>query len=208
MLQHAPWVGPNYKTGINGQRICIVGYSHHHGTGESDSEDFTQYVVGRFINGTLGRNSFFLPIGGYFGLPDNATFWNHVVFFNFLPDVIGNTDNKYGTGETDRIAQGKERFLRIIREAKPNLEKVFVFTTKGWRDFPRTIEEESGKEKIPLGTGFPKFSWGTYAAGDHTVMVFGLRHPHGAPANLMKSAVQQILDKPLIEYTTRNPLVS
>jgi hypothetical protein len=198
MLQHIPWVGPNYKTGINGQRTCIVGYSHHHESGESDSDDLTEWVVLQVIKGELGRNSFFPPIAGYFGFSDQGTFWNRVMFFNFLPDVIGKTEQRYDTGRTVQIARGKERFLRIIREAKPNLDKVFVFTTKGWRDLPRTIEEESGKEKIPLSGGFPKFSWGTYAAGDHVVMAFGLRHPQFAPGELMKSAVRQILDKPLI----------
>jgi len=195
MVEHRPWVGPTYGTGINGQRICIVGYSHHRGRGESDSDDLTEWVVRQVIEGELGRNSFFPPIAGYFGFTDHGAFWDRVMFFNFLPDCIGETDQRYGTGGTDQTARGKERFLRIIREARPRLEKVFVFTTKGWRDLPRTIEEEAGKERIPFGAEFPEFSWGTYAAGDHIVMAFGLRHPQYASKELMRSAVQQILDK-------------
>jgi len=194
MIEHAPWIGMNYEIGIKGQRICIVGYSHHHSG--PDRENFTKDIVCDFISGELKRNSFFPPVKGYFRIPDDATFWNRVMFFNFLPDCIGDGDHRYAAGGTKQITRARERFLRIIREAKPNLEKVFVFTTKGWRDFPRTIEEVSGKGKIPLGTEFPEFSWGTYAAGDHTVMAFGLRHPQGALGEVMKSAVRQILDKP------------
>jgi hypothetical protein len=198
MVEHTPWVGENYVTGIEGQRICIVGYSHHHDERDLDTEDFTRWVVRRVIKGTLGRNSFFPPIAGYFGIPDNATFWNRVMFINFLPDCIGETGQRYDAASPEQTARGKERFLRIIRETKPIFEKVFVFSTKGWRDFPLTIEEALGKERSPLGIEFPKFSWGTYDAGDHTVMAFGLRHPQGASGKLMKSGVRQILEKPLI----------
>src|SRR2546428_13884533 len=98
MVQHERWVGRDYGTGINGQRICIVGYSHHYTPGESDSDDFTTWVVRQVISGAPGRNSFFRPIGGYFGLPDSATFWNRVMFFNFLPDAIGKTEQRYDAG--------------------------------------------------------------------------------------------------------------
>jgi|SRR5208283_3360609 len=195
MIEHAPWIGMNYQIGISGQRICIVGHSHHHSG--PDREDFTIDIVYDFISGELKRNSFFPQIKGYFEILDDATFWNRVMFFNFLPDCIGSKNERYGAGTTEQLARGKERFLRIIRETKPNLEKVFVFTTKGWRNFPRTIEEVSGKGKIPLSSEFPEFSWGTYAVGDHIVMAFGLRHPQGARGEVMKSAVRQILDKPL-----------
>jgi hypothetical protein len=199
MVQHTPWVGEDYKTGIDGQRICIVGYSHHHEKGESDSDDLTEWVVRQVIEGELGKNSFFPSIPGYFGFPDPRTFWNRVIFFNFLPNCIGETDQRYGTGGTDQTIRGQKRFLQIIRESNPTVEKVFVFTVKGWRDLSRKIEEESGKEIIPLSTEFPKFSWGTYTVDGHTVRAFGLRHPQFAPFEMMRSAVQQILEKPRIE---------
>jgi len=193
-VEHTPWVGQGYEAGINGQRICIVGHSHHHKIEESDSDDFTTDVVGRFLSGKLGRDSFFPPMAGYFGFSDKEMFWQSVVFFNLLPNCIGESDDdKYGTGTPEQIARGKERFLRIIRQTKPDL--VFVFTTKGWCECPPTIEEAAGKGKAPLGAEFPGFSWGTYTAGEHTVMAFGLRHPERARSELMRSGVRHILEK-------------
>ncbi len=197
MIEHAPWVGQRYRTGINGQHICIIGYSHHHNG--PDRQNFTQDIVDDFVSGQLGRNSFFPPIKGYFGIPEDATFWNSVMFFNFLPDCIGESHQRFKAGDASQIARARERFVRIIREAKPGLEKVLVFTTKGWRDFPPTIEQESGAGKTPLGSEFPLFSWGTYSAGDHAVMAFGLRHPQGASGEMMRSAVRKILDKPSVK---------
>jgi len=191
LIEHTPWRGQNYESGIGGQRIAVVGYSHHRGPSQVDCEDFTEDVVRCVIEGQQERESFFGPIRGYFGYDDNAAFWNRVLFFNFLPDCIGVTDQRYETGSPSQIVHGKRRFLRIIREEKP--DKVFVFTVKGWRSFPRTIQEEAGEARILLGTNFPKFSWGTYAAGKHTVMAFGLRHPQFANGQLMQLAVRDIL---------------
>jgi len=79
MLEHAPWVGPNYPgSGINGQRICTVGYSHHLDNSDLDREDFTKYVIGHVISDTPEPNSFFSPISGYFGVPDSATSSTHI----------------------------------------------------------------------------------------------------------------------------------
>jgi len=168
LIEHTPWRGQNYESGIGGQRIAVVGYSHHRGPSQSDCEDFTEDVVRCVIEGQQERESFFGPIRGYFGYDDNATFWNRVLFFNFLPDCIGVTDQRYETGSPSQIVQGKRRFLRII-------------------------QEEAGEARILLGTNFPKFSWGTYAAGKHTVMAFGLRHPQFANSQLMQLAVRDIL---------------
>lgn len=195
MLEHEPWIlHPDYETGINGQRICIIGYSHHRSERDFDSEDFTRWVVGQHIKGELGRNSFFPHIQGYF---DSAAagFWNRVMFFNFLPDAIGITERRYAVGSADQVNRGGKRFLRLVDEHKPH--RVFVFTTKGWHDLGPIIEKESGKKISSLGDEFPKFSWGTYSTGNHIIMAFGLRHPQYASGTHLKAAVKQILDIPL-----------
>lgn len=89
MVQHEPWRGPKYRTGgIDGQRICIVGYSHWLAKGEKDSRDLTKRVISGMIDGSCDFK-FFYQIRSYFGLEDNA-FWNHVMFFNFLSECVGN----------------------------------------------------------------------------------------------------------------------
>jgi hypothetical protein len=204
MIEHTPWRGQNYRLGIGGQRIAIVAYSHHRKPEEDDHDGFTGSVVRDVITGKLKGDSLFAQVMGYFRYDHQATFWNLVMFFNFLPDCIGVTDQRYEKGTKEQIDWGKERFLRIIREKYPP-HKVVVFTSRGWRDFPRTSQEEAGKARIPLGTNFPKFSWGTYACDDYIVMAFGLRHPQYASGQLMRLAVQHILKMPHVEGCSNWP---
>lgn len=44
------------------------------------------------------------------------------------------TEEKYHDGTPDQIERAKARVLRILGEHKP--DKVFVFTTRGWRHLP------------------------------------------------------------------------
>lgn len=187
MIEHEPWVGPHFASGLDGKRVGIVGYSHFYEKDEEDSEDCTLQVLRNVINGSQRGDSFFPPIPGYFGYADKATFWNRVLFFNFLPDCIGLAEKKYGFGSATQTKNGRERFLHILQREKP--DKVFVFTKKGWD----ALQEEASKACTPLGTDFPTFSWRVYADGGYSVMAFGLRHPERANGRQMRLAVQECL---------------
>jgi hypothetical protein len=163
MTQHEPWRGPKYQTaGINGQRICVVGYSHWLAEGEKDSRDLTKRVISGMIDGSYDFN-FFNQIRSYFsdfGFEDNA-FWNHVLFFNFVGDCIGGPNQRYMRGTTEQEKRANERFLNVPRKELPH--KVLVFTKRGWRSLSPTK--------------FPGFYYGTYDVSGHIVTAFGLRHP-------------------------------
>ena len=64
--EHEPWV-PNAFTPINGQKIAIVGYSHHREPQHEDSPGFTQWIVKRVLDGEQNGDSFFGPVSRYFG---------------------------------------------------------------------------------------------------------------------------------------------
>jgi hypothetical protein len=198
VIEHEPWVGSEFdKLGLNGQRIAIVGYSHHRAVADDDSATFTIREVRDVISGKETGGSLFAPVTHYFGFDDKGAFLSRVMFFNYLPDCIGTTDEKYGYGTKEQINRAQERFLRIIRKRHPH--KVLVFTAKGWSDFPPTREKQTTNALLPLGLDFPKsFSWGTYDADRHVVMAFGLRHPQYAKGDLMRKAVQLILAMPRV----------
>jgi hypothetical protein len=70
---HKPSEGAEYLSGINGQRIAIVGYSHWNGHPDrADHDEFTLDVIRHVSSGTC-RLSFFTQIGGYFGPGDLRT---------------------------------------------------------------------------------------------------------------------------------------
>jgi hypothetical protein len=198
MIEHLPWRGKHYSTGITGQRIAIVGHSHWGYDDDPDQNGFTQRTVCRHISGRE-RNSFFTCIRNYFGF-ESDEFWHHVVFFNYLPESVGEGDKKYRRGGRDQIERAQARFLRIIGEYRPS--KVLVFSNtpgKGWQTLPPTDEERSSNAPLQtLGPEFPSFDWGTYRIGDHVAMAFGLRHPQGARSEWMQAAVQRVMAMPKI----------
>jgi hypothetical protein len=70
MINHAPWVGQNYRSeGVAGEKLLIVGHSHH---GDEDHDDYTKVTVER--DAFSGQLEFFNAIAGYFGDEENRVF--------------------------------------------------------------------------------------------------------------------------------------
>jgi hypothetical protein len=191
MIDHDYWRGNTYSQGIGGQKLAVVGYSHYREQHEVDYDDFTKDTIKEVLS---GKNiGFFRSIAGYFGR--KTDFWEDAIFFNFIPDCIGTSDQKFLWGTKEQNRRGKERLLRIIGLEKPDI--LIAFTTKGWRSFPSTEEEKPTSaigNTIPLGASFSReFRWGTYRVDGHTVIAAGLRHPQGAHSDAMGRAVREIL---------------
>jgi hypothetical protein len=184
-ITHAPW-RPTNKKGIGGQRIAIIGYSHH---SDGDREGLTREVILGVIEGEY-KIRFFTSIRKYFEFDDPEDFWGRVLFFNFLPERIGTKNEKYGTGSGEQTRKAIERTLRILAQEKP--DKVLFFTTKGWRAFRETIEKSAGP-LTPLLQKSPEPAWGRYTIGNHQVLICGFRHPQGAKTQDMRNQVRAFL---------------
>lgn len=188
-IEHRPWVGENYATGFDGQRIAIIGYSHHRDENDPDTPSFTLAVMQEVID--KDPYAFFKQVRSYFGVEEVAEFWNRVLFFNFLPNCVGFDDQRYDAGTPKQKERARQRILELFAKYQPH--KALVFTQKGWEQFPPAREEASGGTCPKLGAEFGDFSPGTYNTGGFVVTAFGLRHPQYAPYELMHSAVQHIL---------------
>lgn len=129
MIEHTPWRGAQYERGIEGTRYAILGYSHWHELHEADADNTTDYVLSRVISGEW-HIAFFTQIKNYFEFESHSEFWNRVLFFNFLPSFVGNSDERFNWGIPAEVHRAQTRFLRIVRQARP--DKVLVFTKKGW----------------------------------------------------------------------------
>lgn len=194
MIEHEPWRGPKCASGIRGQRIAIVGYSHHRNAKDADNKNFTINVAENFLRGSSKRDALFPVVPGYFGFEDRRDFWCRVRFFNFIPCCIGTDDKKYAAANSDLINRAKERFIKILQTERPTIQKVFVFTTKGWSNRPNTDREDI--EGCPyLGPEFEKVTWGNYTFGRRTVLAFGMRHPLGAKKVKMIAAVREAMSR-------------
>ncbi len=80
-IEHLPWL-PNTTDGFDGQKIAIVGYSHY--SDEPDHASLTEDVVRAVISGEQ-KHQFFRAVQGYFGFPDDASFWNRVILSTSCP---------------------------------------------------------------------------------------------------------------------------
>ncbi len=190
-LEHLEWVGEEYALGIGGQRVAIVGFSHW-GNPEEEREGVTQDIVAAVCDGR--SRAFFDHVQHCFGFDDRAAFWSKVLFFNYLPDLVGTGDNRYAWGTQEQHGRARERFQRILDRRRP--DKVFVFSMKAWDSMPPFRPADPLAK--PLGSGeFPRsFEWGTYDAGHggHVTAAFGLRHPQDASMQLTLRAVGRAMD--------------
>lgn len=183
-MEHTEWCPREYcRGGLSGQRIAVAGHSHW--SDDPDHEAFTDVCLRNVISGEW-RISFFTSIARYFGFDEPADFWPNVLFFNFLPTMVGESGERFDNGRKDQWEAGRARVLRILDQHKP--DKLFVFSTKAWQEFPPTIEDATGVE------GQPPLYWHTYEVGNgHRVKAVGLRHPQGANAELMKAQVASLM---------------
>lgn len=177
-VEHTPWVGAEFREGLNGCRIALIGHSHH---GEDDHADYT---IECFEN-TMGgwRNGFFTVLPRYFGFEENATFWPRVMFFNFIPNVVGDSDNRFAAGTPEQWTAGRERTERLLREY--DVEKAFVFTDKGWRQLTSWGQDVEIRQLGEVSVPTRRFG---------STTAYGLRHPQGASKDEMSKSVNAILD--------------
>lgn len=183
-MEHAEWNPRGYReAGLFGQRIAIAGHSHS--SDDPDHADATTDCLTNVISGEWKNIAFFNAIPHYFGFEDRGAFWSNVMFFNFLPTVVGTRDRKFGYGSPDQLEAGRARVSRILDQHKP--EKLFVFSSKAWREFPRTLEDQTKTRDQPQ-------SWHTYHTNDgHRVKAVGLRHPQGARRDQITEQVGRLM---------------
>lgn len=181
-MEHVEWCPSGYRDGgLAGQKIAIAGHSHW--SDDPDHDGSTDACLHNVISGKW-RIAFFTSIARYFGF-EPAEFWPQVLFFNFLPTVVGKGIDRFKDG-ADQWEAGRARALRILDQHEP--DKMFVFSTKAWKVFPPTIEDSAGVEAQA-----PDY-WHTYqTSSGHEVKAVGLRHPQGAEKAAMTARVKSLM---------------
>lgn len=109
------------------------------------------------------------------------------MFFNFVPTSIGDRDKKYSRASGEQEQAGRDRVLQLFATHQP--DKALVFTTKGWKAFPASEDNEGDKPDPLMGEEFGDFRRGTYGKTE----AFFLRHPQWAAGELMHRTVAHIM---------------
>lgn len=187
-IVHEIWC-PTEKGGVRGQKIAIVGYSHYHDEKDVDRPSATHDVVEAVIDGQQ-KHTFFTRIREAFGFSDHKEFWSRVYFFNYLPRSVGTKDKMYATGTEAEVKEAQDRFLGFLDREQP--DKVFVFTRKGWKRFPESLEER-GKDVCSVLLEGSQTNWGTYEVGSKVIRVCGFQHPQYANGEQLKTEVETFM---------------
>lgn len=190
VIQHQPWVGPDFERGIDGQTYLLFGYSHY-GTLNAkvaDDESFTVEVMKRW--GRTGETPFFNAIASYFGFEDPAAFYDRVAFANVLPFSVGGEEDKFAYGEQAALDAVPQRVREIMRDV--DADRAIVFSAKGWAQFPKY--DAGGEDNVLTVDGQPDRTFGPYerrSSGYCTA--YGLRHTMIASWDMMHQTVRTIM---------------
>jgi len=198
-MEHEPWIGAEYENGggLGGQKIAVVGHSHY--SDNLDFPSFTKDLIESCISGPSedfdGDMASFNVVPNYFGFQDRRLFWSKVIFFNFLPTIVGRASQKFEAGTPGQIQAGTARLLRILNQERPS--KVFVFSKEAWDYCPKILEAEEQDLSRRLGSDFEGYTMGHYGSIEHPIATFGLRHPLGAKKERMQRVVKTLMDLPV-----------
>jgi hypothetical protein len=184
-IEHSPFKGAAYEQGIKDKKIAIVGYSHWHDGQAADHDGLSVFTVEKVIKGEWSPR-FFGAIRNSFDFNSHKEFWNRVLFFNYVPTIIGTGAERFGTATDDEATVANARFERIVDEYRPDV--VFVFTKK----------TQLGALQLgfkPLPEPFQGFVQATRNSQGHISQIVRLRHPQGASGTALKQAISHIIDE-------------
>jgi hypothetical protein len=190
VIEHLHWQRKD-QSGIEGQHLMIVGYSHYTQKNDRDHEDFTKAAVNKVIYGDDRKygGAMFSSVPRYFGdFANRGDFWKKVDFFNFIPNSFSD-QTKYANANSEQNEIARSRFRRILCEERP--DKVFVFSRKAWRACQGTLQK-AALDCVILASESDR-NWGTFVMDNTIIPVLGLRHPMLANAEKMRAAVQEFL---------------
>lgn len=179
-MEHKPWIGSNFKEGIKGKKIGILGNSHWLSDHEVDREDASIDVVTKVMSQEYNI-AFFNQIRDYFGFRSHEDFWQSVMFMNYAPHSIGTSDKRFDHMTSAMAEMAKVRLGQIISSHSP--EKVFVFSKKIRWALPPMIVHDSTHPAVEAGE----------IVGHPGTTIYLLRHPQGAKKSDMLSAVGSAL---------------
>lgn len=182
-IEHLPFEGKNYNEGIGGKKMAVVGYSHHHDDPGNDNADFTRFTIRQVTSGQW-KPRFFTVIRNSFGYSSHDQFWNKVLFFNYVPMMIGGGAERYKWANEQQAEIANARFLRVLDAYTPDC--VFVFTKK-------TRLGALDLNFAPMPSPLQRFVAATRSTPAAGSVIYRFRHPQGANGHDLRVAIRTAL---------------
>ena len=139
-----PWCGEDYSrtsNPIGGLRLMILGESHYHDDAPIGSfvEDIHEYVIDEVLRGKrypfMNKLSRLFITGGRRPCTQNESFafWNSVVFYNYIPMIVGNKPRDRPRDDM-WLGETPKRFMDIVRTRE--IEAILVCGKELWWHLP------------------------------------------------------------------------
>ena len=134
-----PWIGENYKKGVKGKKILILGESHY-GEKGAEYDNFTKEVVKEV--GISKSIAYFTKIAKSILLlgsnesishKQKEKFWHSVAFYNYVQCFVGEGPRERPT--TEMWESSKKPFIEILNTLYPDI--VVVFGCELWDNLPQ-----------------------------------------------------------------------
>ena len=199
--EHAIWQGAHYEQAR--ERWTILGFSHYHRKWTQPDQscsgldarraDFTLQLLTQTVQGRCDLR-FFRDVAKAFGMADREarqSFWNKVVFFNYLPHCV-EANEKYRTATHAERRRANDRFCEALTRYQPH--RVFVFSKKAWQLLPPTDEARAAQPLRPLSV--LTYVYGAYTTGTGRSLACCLQHPTHADHSLLQKGVTAFLGVP------------
>jgi hypothetical protein len=157
-----PWCGDEYKSGIEGRRVLILGESHYHNCDndppcreaetETDRElrhrNLTREVV-EWWKDNPHPSPLSYRVPELFGI-EKPKFWNKVVFYNYVQAFVGCAARVRPTEEMWADEGNAKEFQVVLDCFEP--DRILVLGKKLWTNLPSSpaLLEESPREERGL----------------------------------------------------------
>jgi hypothetical protein len=159
-----PWIGQRHSEGFAGRRVLLLGESHYLDADGYEPRNFTSGVIQRWaIKGPTAP--YFtricrLMLGGPIpSLTERTTFWDSVVFYNYVQAWVGTGPRQRPTPAN--WATGEPGLRSVMTAYSP--EVMIVLGADLWWHVAQTIAHQPGK------------ILGTFSSGQ--TMIAAIDHP-------------------------------
>jgi hypothetical protein len=133
-IRFDPWLGDGFSASAH--KILILGESHYNDAEPNENQNFTDFVVKRFVSGAWNHR-FFTGISRVLsGLSAWETrsarkdIWQHLAFYNYIQEIVAK-ECRLGYSREKVIAY-HAAFKEVIEQLAPHY--VLVFSKRLWLD--------------------------------------------------------------------------
>jgi hypothetical protein len=140
-----PWIGEYFEAGVNGVKLLVLGESHYHCCTDSpECREVTESVRNSFHQGLTQSvvgwwkdNPHKSPLS--YRVPklfnkEKPTFWNSVIFYNYLQTFAGPEARVRPSEEQWLDEDNSKAFQEILDAYKP--DRILVLGKKLWVNLP------------------------------------------------------------------------